>query len=125
MRTKKTEKPVVSNLITDHLDYMIKENLWGVQFVAGRPVMFWGKEYKKTDTPQFTEVLDEQDIFDSLEALGFETDQLTAKAFTYRSDFFPDMRFVIDIVPRSTHWLNRETNVQIRFPRNKRQEINL
>jgi hypothetical protein len=120
MRTEKTNLPVVSNMITDYLDYMIRANLDGVSFIAGKPVMFWGSDHREAYTPQFKDTLEEQDILDSLEALGFETDRLTAKDFLYRSDFFPDIRLVIDIVPRGVDFWTGRTNVKIRFPRPKR-----
>lgn len=123
MPPRSSAKPVVSNLITDYLDYMIQENLDGVYFIAGRPVMF-RREYTETATPQFPEILDDQDILDCLEALDFKVDEnLLLKGFTYRSDFFPDMRLVIDINPHSVSKLKNPTYVHIRFSRFKKAVI--
>lgn len=123
MPSLKTKEPVVSNMITDHLDYMIRENLDGVYFIAGKPVMF-RQEYKEVNTPQFPENLEDQDIMDCLEALGLETAKvLIIKGFTYRSDFFPDMRLIIDILPGSLSKIGESTYVHVRFSRFKKAVI--
>jgi hypothetical protein len=123
MAPRSSTQPVISNMMTDYLDFMIRENLDGVYFIAGQPVMF-RREYNEFNTPQFPENLEDQDILDCLEALGFETDRnFLLKGFTYRSDFFPDMRLTIDINPQSTSKTNNPTYVHVRFSRFKKAVI--
>lgn len=123
MSPRSSTQPVVNNMITDHLDYLIQENLDGVYFIAGRPVMF-RRQYGEINTPQFPDDLEEQDILDCLEALDFKVDEnLLLKEFTYRSDFFPDMRLTIDINPHSVSRIKNPTYVHIRFPRFKKVVI--
>ena len=123
MPPRSSTKAVVNNMITDHLDYMIQENLDGVYFIAGQPVLF-RRQYKGQKTLQFPENLEEQDILDCLEALDFKIDEnLLLKEFTYRSDFFPDMRLTIDINPNSVSKTKNPTYVHIRFSRFKKAVI--
>lgn len=117
MSSSKKDKLLVNNMITDHLDYMIKADLDGVYFIADKPVMFWGGDYREAYTPQFPELLEEQDILDCLEALGFETQKVVfMKEFTYRSEFFPSRVLSIDITPARFTSRNGKLTVQVRYP---------
>lgn len=117
MPSSKNDQLLVNNMITDHLDYMIKSDLDGVYFIADKPVMFWGGDYREAYTPQFPDALEEQDILDCLEALNFETQKMVFfKEFTYRSEFFPSRLLAIDITPAGFAARSGKLTVQVRYP---------
>lgn len=119
MPRRNKNKPVVSNLVTDYIDYMIRENLDGVYFMSGKPVMF-RRKFEEFPTPQFSEKLEAQDILDALEAMDVAMANIMVQTFTHRSDFFPDMRLNVNISMGSFSLRGKPTYVHICFPPNEK-----
>jgi hypothetical protein len=91
----------VQNLVTDCLDYIVAKNLDKVYLSAGeRPIFDRGQ--RRIESPQFTDLVDEQDLSDCLEALFLDrqTSELGI-SFYHISETVDYAGFCVDIAPMS------------------------
>lgn len=89
----------VQNLVTDCLDYIVEKNLDKVYLSAGERPIF-GRGQRRIESPQFTDLVDEQDLSDCLEALFLDrpTTELGI-SFYHQSETCQGIAFCVDIAP--------------------------
>lgn len=87
----------VNNFVTDILDRMVQDDFDGVYLVPDSPVLF-RRQYTEIPTPDLPDPIDEDELFDAMEALGVRPDtQKTQEEYIHASDYFPDIRFQLSI----------------------------
>lgn len=91
----------MNNFVTDLLDRMIRDDFNGVYLVPGSKVVF-RRQYTSIDTPDLPELIDEEELYDAMAALGLAPDtKKIQEEYIHVSDYFPDIRFQLSVdLPR-------------------------
>lgn len=98
-QTDTPECPIVQNLVTDCLDYIIQNDLDNVYLSDGTPPIF-GKDQGRIDAPEFAEQIEEQDLTDCLEALFLDRPKTELGiSFYHQSEVCDWIAFSVDIAP--------------------------
>lgn len=88
---------VMNNFVTDILDRMIRDDFDGVYLVPDSKVVF-RRQYTVIGTPDLTDLIDAEELYDAMEALGLAPDtKKVQEEYIHTSDYFPDIRFQISI----------------------------
>ena len=93
------EYPLVQNLVTDCLDYIMQKDLDNVYLSEGTLPIF-GKDQRRIDAPEFAEQIEEQDLTDCLEALFLDRPKTELGiSFYHQSEVCDWIAFSVDIAP--------------------------